>query len=169
MKWTRSEILAAASRNITAEEDVEIPSGVFEGFSLVNSAGPVHVIARGSIDPAEDIVFVRLEISGVMYVPDAITGEEIEYPFETETEEVYSFQETDDENVRVVTDDVIELLPAVTDAVLMEVPLQVTHASEDEYPRGDGWAVISEEAYMRNRESRIDPRLAKLREYKEEE
>ncbi len=169
MRWTRSEVLAAPMQNVSAEEYVTLEPSAFEGFSLINSAKDILVKARGFLDPQDDLFYVTLEISGVMLLPDAITGEEIEYPFTAESEEIYSFEETEDESIRIVTDDVIELLPAVTDAVLMEVPLQVTYASEEDYPQGDGWAVISEEAYMRDRQSRIDPRLAKLKEYKEEE
>lgn len=169
MKWTRAQIQAARSQNVTAEEDIAVDSEVFEGFSLINGVRDVHVIASGYLDEQDDLFYAVLHTAGTMLLPDAITGEEIEYPFDTETEEVYSFNKTDDESIRNVTDDVIELMPAIIDAIIMEVPLQVTNASEDDYPHGEGWAVITEEAYQRDRESRIDPRLAKLMEYKEEE
>jgi len=169
VKWTRSEILAAPSQNVSAEEDIQIDASEFEGFSLLNSVRDVHVSANGFLDSDEDRFYAVLHVSGVMLLPDAITSEEIEYPFETESEEIYSFTDTDEEGVRVVADDVIELYPAICDAIIMEVPLQVTNASEEDYPSGEGWAVITEEAYQRDRESRIDPRLAKLMEYKEEE
>ncbi|HAE15656.1 MAG TPA: hypothetical protein DCG51_03810 [Erysipelotrichaceae bacterium] len=169
MRWTKAEIQAARSQNLTAEEDVVINSDVFEGFSLINGVRDVHAAATGYLDEHDDLFYAVIHVTGTMLLPDAITGEEIEHPFDTESEETYSFHKTDDENIRDVTDDVIELMPAIIDAIIMEVPLQVTNASEDDYPHGDGWAVITEEAYLRDRESRIDPRLAKLMEYKEEE
>ena len=49
---------------------------------------------------------------------------------------------------------------------MLEVPLQVTNASADDYPHGDGWRVITEEEYQKSQEKRIDPRLAKLKEFK---
>ena len=59
--------------------------------------------------------------------------------------ERYGTIETDEDGVRVVTDEVIDLLPAVTDDILLEVPLQVTVAAEGEYPEGDGWKVKNTE------------------------
>ena len=110
-----------------------------------------------------------LHVEGVMICPDSITGEEIEVPFETESQEVYSFIETDEDGVRVVTDEVIDLLPAVIDDILLEVPLQVTVAAEGEYPEGDGWKVYSEAEYQESRKERLDPRLAKLKQFNEDE
>ena len=55
----------------------------------------------------------------------------------------------------------------MTDAILLEVPLQATEATAEDYPSGDGWRVISEEEYEKSRKAEIDPRLAKLKEWKE--
>ena len=38
-----------------------------------------------------------------------------------------------------------------------------------EYPKGNGWEVIREEDYIKSKKDEIDPRLAKLREFKIEE
>ena len=103
-----------------------------------------------------------------MLCPDAITGDEIEIPFETDSQEVYVFEETEEDGARVVTNEVIELLPAVIDDILLEVPLQVTEASEDEYPEGDGWKVYSEAEYQERQKDQIDPRLAVLKQFKDE-
>ena len=168
MKWTRSELLRQ-SQKVTFDEDVNIDASAFEGNSRINSVKDVRVDGSGWLDDEADCFYAEIHVTGIMLCPDAITGEEIEVPFETDSDEVYVFEDTDEDGARIVKDEVIELLPAVIDDILLEVPLQVTNASEDDYPHGDGWAVITEEAYLRDRESRIDPRLAKLMEYKEEE
>ena len=78
-----------------------------------------------------------------------------------------SVEPFDDDAVRYADNEVIELLPAVIDAILLEVPLQATEATAEDYPSGDGWRVISEEEYEKSRKAEIDPRLAKLKEWKE--
>ena len=70
--------------------------------------------------------------------------------------------------MRVVTDDVIRLLPAVVDDILLEVPLQVTVADEEDLPEGDGWKIYTEAAYQEQQKDAIDPRLAVLKQFKEE-
>ena len=37
------------------------------------------------------------------------------------------------------------------------------------YPSGDGWEILSEAEYQRRKGNEIDPRLAKLKEFKFED
>ncbi len=168
MKWTRAWLLRE-SQNVTFDEDVDIDASAFAGDSGIVGAEDVHVEGNGYFDADEERFYVNMTVSGVMICPDAITGREIEVPFDTDSQEVYAFEETDEDGVRIVTDDVIELMPAVIDAILLEVPLQVTEAEENEYPEGDGWKVYSEAAYEESRKDRLDPRLAKLKQFTDDE
>ena len=137
MKWTRSELLPG-DQTVFFDEDVDLDDSVFASNSGISGVVDVHADGSGSLDSDGDMFICDLHVEGVMICPDSITGEEIEVPFETESQEVYSFIETDEDGVRVVTDEVIDLLPAVIDDILLEVPLQVTVAAEGEYPEGDG-------------------------------
>ncbi len=103
-----------------------------------------------------------------MIVPDSITGDLIEYPFSTDSNETYVLGETDEDDVRIVSDEVIDLTEAVVDDILLEVPLEVSDVQEGEYPEGDGWKVYSEAEYQESRKDQIDPRLAKLKQFKSE-
>ena len=51
----------------------------------------------------------------------------------------------------------------------MEVPLKVVKEGIKEYPKGDGWEVVKEEDYTKSKKDDIDPRLAKLKEFKLED
>lgn len=167
MKWTRSELLRNY-RNVEVDEDVEIDASVFAGNPLITNTEDVHVEGKGYLDESGERFYIDLIIDGIMICPDAITGEDIEVPFETDSEEIYSFIDTDEDGVRIADDEVIDILPAVIDAILLEVPLQVTLAAEDEYPEGDGWKVYSEAEYQESRKDQIDPRLAILKQFKGE-
>ncbi len=168
MKWTLADLLQSNSGNVSFDEDIEIDASAFANNSRINSVKDVHVSGHGYLDEEENRFYVQLNVSGTMLVPDAITNEEIEYPFETDSDETYVFEEVEEDGVRFVTNEVIELLPAIIDDIMLEVPLQVTNASEGDYPSGDGWRVITEEEYQKSQGQRIDPRLAKLKEFKEE-
>ena len=167
MKWTRSELLRK-SNSITFDEDVQIDPSAFAGNSRITAAEDVHVSGTCWLDEETDMVYAELEIDGVMICPDAITDLPIEVPFETSTGETYAFEPSDDDAVRYADNEVIELLPAVIDAILLEVPLQVTEAAEGEYPEGDGWKVYTEAEYQESRKDQIDPRLAILKQFKDE-
>ncbi len=167
MKWTKAQLLRG-EQNVTFDEDIEIDASAFTSNSRINGVKDVHIYGTGHLDSSEDIFYVDLYVDGTMLCPDAITGEEIEVPFETDSQEVYVFEETEEDGARVVTNEVIELLPAVIDDILLEVPLQVTEVSEDEYPEGDGWKVYSEAEYQESRKDQLDPRLAVLKQFKDE-
>ena len=168
MKWTRSELAADDALNVTFDEAPEISDEAFRNNSRINSVKDVHVQGRGFLDEENDCFRVFMTVSGTMLVPDAVSGEEIEYPFETESEEVYAFGPSDEDGVRAAQGDVVDLLEAVVDDIILEVPMQYSVIDPEDYPSGDGWRVITEEEYQRSQEERMDPRLAKLKEYKKE-
>ncbi|MBR3348883.1 MAG: DUF177 domain-containing protein [Solobacterium sp.] len=164
MKWTRSELLRQ-SQKVTFDEEVEIDASAFEGNSRINAVKDVRVDGSGWLDDADGRFYAEINVSGIMLCPDAIIGEEIEVPFETDSDEVYVFEDTDEDGARIVKDEVIELLPAVIDDILLEVPLQVTEAAEGEYPEGKDWKVYSEAEYQEMLKERIDPRLEILKDF----
>lgn len=166
MRWSRSDLLRSGSGNVEFDEPVDIDDAEFQNCSLLNGVRDVHVFGHGIYDSDNERFYIVMTVNGVMLVPDAMTGTEIEYSFDTESDEIYSFEQTDEDGVRIVTDEVIELLPAVIDAILLEAPLQVTNATPDEYPHGEGWRIMTEEEYQKCKSKEIDPRLAKLREFK---
>lgn len=50
----------------------------------------------------------------------------------------------------------------------MEVPHKVVKEGV-EYPKGKGWEVVTEDDFNASKKNAIDPRLAKLKEFKIEE
>lgn len=167
MRWTRTELLKG-SGHIDFEEDVQINDDVFAGMVLIHGVKDVQIWGSGYLDDENDRFYCQLNLAGTMIVPDSITDEEIEVSFETDSDEVYVFGDTDEDGARIVTDEVIDLLPAVIEDILLEVPLEVTDAADDELPEGDGWKVYTEAEYEKSRAEQIDPRLAKLMEFKDE-
>ena len=165
MIWTLSELIR--NPHVTIDEDVEIDSEVFKGNSRINSVKDVHIEGSGTLEGTERF-YAEFTVTGTMLCPDAITNREIELPLETDCQELYSFGDTMDDSAREAVNEEVDLLPAVIDAIMMEVPLQATESTEADYPKGDGWRVISEEEYERSRKEAIDPRLAKLREWKQD-
>jgi len=167
VEWKKTELLDGQMQ-VSFDEMIDIGPEAFSENSRINSAKGIHVYGAGYYVPKEDRFYAQINVEGVMLLPDALTGEEIEYSFKTDSQEVYAFEETDEDWVRVVTDDVISLLPAVVDDILLEVPLQVTMADEESLPEGDGWKIYTEAAYQEMQEEQVDPRLAILKQFKEE-
>lgn len=166
MKWTYTQL--TRNPNVVIDEDVLISPEEFATSTLINGVKDVHFTGNGYLEGTERF-YVNGVLEGTMLCPDAITGEELEVPLRTEISEIYAYDAKEDEDVRSVNGEVIDVLPALVDAILMEAPLQVTEADPSDYPSGDGWRILSEEEYEKSRKDSSDPRLAKLKELLDEE
>lgn len=169
MKWSRAQLLQAENCTIYFDETIDFGPEIFAKMNQIRGLQDVTVSGNVHYDTASERVFADLDIEGVMIVPCSITLEDVEYDFHTKSLEVFSFDEVDDEDVHEVKGDVVELLPVVFQLILMEVPLKVVKKGLKQYPKGDGWEVVKEEDYKKSEKKDIDPRLAKLKEFKVED
>lgn len=62
--------------------------------------------------------------------------------------------------------DIVELYPVLFQLIMMEIPYKVVKEGLTDYPKGKGWEVVREEDLIASKEKAIDPRLAKLRDFK---
>lgn len=166
MKWTKTELLQLKNENISFDEDIIFAKECFQKNPLLLGLENIHVSGNGYFGYSNDIFEVDLEISGDLICPCAITNEEVIVPFETEAHESFSFVDTDDVDVHIVKNEIIEMIPIIFELITFEIPLKVVKEGEINYPSGDGWRVISEKDFERALESQIDPRLAKLKDFK---
>jgi len=166
VKWSKTEILRSADKALVLDEEIAFSPATFDGNDRLRKLEKVHVTASGLWDGNQNVLRVHLEVSGVMVVPCAITDEDVLVEFKTEDDPVFSFGKTDDEEAIEVKGDTVELMPVVYPLIMMEIPLKVVKPGLKDYPKGDGWEVLTEEEYLREKQSQIDPRLAKLRDYK---
>lgn len=169
MKWSRAQLLQAEKCTIYFDETIDFGPEIFAKMNQIRGLQDVTVSGNVHYDTASERVFADLDIEGVMIVPCSITLEDVEYDFHTKSLEVFSFDKVDDEDVHEVKGDVVELLPVVFQLILMEVPLKVVKKGLKQYPKGDGWEVVKEEDYKKSEKKDIDPRLAKLKEFKVED
>lgn len=169
MRWSKAELLQAKDGVINIEDTISFEPEVFAKMHQIRGLQDVTVSGNIHYDTESDRVFADLDISGVMIVPCSITLEDVEYDFHTKSLEVFSFEKTDDEDVHEVKGDVVELLPVIFQLIVMEVPLKIVKEGLTQYPKGDGWEVVKEEDYIKEKSKEIDPRLAKLKEFKLED
>ncbi len=169
LKWSRADLLQSLNETISFHERISFQPEVFAKMNQIKGLRDVTVSGNVHYDTSEEKVFIDLSIEGVMIVPCSITLEDVEYEFQTNSLEVFSFEKLEDEDVHETKGDVVELMPVVFQLILMEVPLKVVKPGVHHYPKGEGWEVVKEEDYTKAKSREIDPRLAKLKEFKVEE
>lgn len=169
MKFTKKEFLTAPTGKICVDEWIAIEENDLLHHTQVKSIPKIHVTGDLQYD-GSTLVYSNLELEGVMIVLDSITLEDLEVDFDTESHETYSFvpikeEDRGDEEIIVVKHDTIDINPSVFQAVLYEAPMSITRLPRNEYPKGNGWQVISDQDQL-DQEEKIDPRWEKLSEFK---
>ena len=133
-----------------------------------------NIFLRGIKDVEGDISFyydsldklrINYEIKGYMVCPDSITLEDVDVFFHL-CDDTEVTNDENEEGFFLNRDMSIEEM--VLHIVLPEVPIKVEKNNETMYYSGDGWTICSEEEYNNSAKEKIDPRLEKILEYKEE-
>ena len=164
VKFTKKDFQMAENGVISIDEWISVEDNDFLRHTQVKSIPEVHITGTLQFDQSS-LVFSDLELDGVMIVPDSITLEDLEVIFDTTSQVTYSFDPVtqDDDEIIVVKKDTIDLNPEILQAVIYEAPMHITNCPRDQYPKGDGWQVLSDQD---PKEDKIDPRWAKLNEFK---
>ena len=167
MKWTKRELIIKPY--IEFDEDIEFDKSSLDNNKLLLDVEDLHVEGDGTFDEVEDLLRVNMHITGTMICPCAITNEPLSVDLDSDYDECFAFHDTNDLDVHVVKNDVIELIPVIFQLINLDVPMHVVKEGIAKYPSGDGWRILSEDEYQKAKRSSIDPRLAKLREFKAED
>ncbi|WP_102271564.1 YceD family protein [Cytobacillus massiliigabonensis] len=164
MKWTLSQLQKHRSKDFPLDEIVNV--GEIKTIDpTIRDASPMHITGRADIDSAK--VTFHLKINGHLILPCSRTLVDVKFPINVETTETFLLKGLDyetEEEVHQVKGEVIDLMPVIQEILLLEVPMQVfcTDSSEEGAPQsGKDWEVIQE----RDKEARIDPRLAGLAQF----
>ncbi len=167
MKYSRKDLLQLANYHLSFDENIEFEDEIYKQFPRIRKLRNVRAIGNGEYDVQAQRLYLYLHVTGIMTCPCDITFEDVDIPFDSEADEIISFNKEDEENIEILKPDgeYIEMLPIIFRQILLEVPIKVKKPGLIEYPKGDGWEVITEEEYQQQKENRIDPRLAALKDY----
>ena len=164
VKFTKKDFLNAKNGIIEIDEWIAVEENDLLHHTQVKSIPEVHVTGTLQFDH-RSLVFSDLDLDGVMIVLDSITMEDLEVAFDTKSQETYSFDpiKESDEDIIVVKKDTVDINPEIFQAIIYEAPMSITRLPRDQYPKGDGWQLLSDQD---KEEPKIDPRWEKLNDFK---
>ncbi len=165
LKWSRSYLANVGNKSFTFREDLVFDKNAFITNDRLKEVKDVVVSGKCHYNADLERLYVDLTIDGVMILPCSITFEDVVRKFHITDSETFAFNKEKDEDVFEVKGEQIELLPLVYQLIMMDVPLKVHKEGLIDYPKGEGWEVIKEED-LSNKSNEIDPRLAKILEYR---
>ena len=142
------ELITKRKDEIIINEDVIINYDLLKETSIKRLE---NVIFDGKIERImEDEYCLNGTLSGIMVLPDDITLEDVEYKFSTEIDENFTDNDEKSENILKIMQNTIDILPILWQNIIVEIPLKVT-THEDVDLKGDGWRLISEEEFEKER------------------
>lgn len=122
----------------------------FEGTDIQKMT-EVKVTGTITKDVADDY-FISLNIRGTMTLPDSLTLEPVEYPFDINVDE--NLEEVA-ENFKK-SDKTIDILPIIWENILMEIPIRVTGKNSKALKtEGEGWSFVEDNPGTNNSLSKL--------------
>lgn len=113
-----------------------------------------------------DKLVIDYDLEGKMVCPDCYTLEDVYLDFHLSEAEDVTFKEDEDGFYMYGDMDDSQI---VLSLVIPEAPIKVEKSNKTSYYRGDDWQIMSEEEYDNDQKNKIDPRMAKILDYKEED
>jgi len=129
---------------IEVNVEVNIPNELL-AQSLITELQQVNLIGDITLNE-DDNISLTGKISGTMILKDDITLAPVEYNFNTEIEEILEKSKN--------TLDITDIL---WQNILVEIPSKVRSTDEDITLEGNGWRVISEEQFNKERNNSNNP------------
>ena len=137
--------LLPLDQNKSIDIDTTCNFNNFEGTDIQKMT-EVKVTGTITKDVADDY-FISLEIKGTMTLPDSLTLDPVEYPFDINVEE--NLEEVA-ENFKKI-DKTIDILPIIWENILMEIPIRVTGKdSKALKTEGEGWSFVEDSPSTNN-------------------
>lgn len=168
LKWSKNELMLLPNNTVEFDEQFEFDKATIQKIERLNDLRKIQVQGIGRYDHSLQRFYVDMTISGDMIVPCAITLEDVLVPLEISSTETFAFEKAPNEDAIEVKGEYVELLPVILQLIVMEIPWKVIKEGIESYPRGDGWEVLKEEELLKEKKE-MDPRLAKLKEFKFDE
>ena len=129
---------------IEINEEVKIPDNILEN-SLITKLENIKLDGELFLNE-DDNLNLTGKLKGIMILKDDITLEPVKYNFETELEEILEKSK----NILDITD-------ILWQNILVEIPSKVRSTDEDINLEGNGWRVISEEQFQKERNKSNNP------------
>ena len=144
MKIDITKLLNSYIDVIELNQEVNIPNELLSQ-SLITELKNVNLNGDITLDE-DDNINLTGNLSGIMILKDDITLAPVEYQFNTDLEEILE----KNKNILDITD-------ILWQNILVEIPSKVRSTDEDINLEGDGWRVISEEQFQKERNKSNNP------------
>lgn len=156
MKITKQELFSKGKKFFN--EDLLISKDDVKDTPIILDIKCLH--ADVSVENISDISIVKIALKGNLVLSSTRSLKPVDYLLNTNDEIVFTLNNelVDDENVILFNDDELDLNPIFYSMLISSIPLKVID-DNDEFVKGEGYEVISEDEYNKRRETSLDNSL----------
>lgn len=105
-------------------------------------------IFKGTISKIVDYYNIKGVLKGIMVLPDDVTLDEVDVPFNVEIDTDFDGESGDNENNLIIFENNIDLISFLWQNIVLEVPSKVrSEKDKDIKLQGDGWRLVTEDEY----------------------
>lgn len=168
MKWSMIQLQKFRNKGLTFNEVIHLDS-LKNRDSNIQSVSPIRVSGTAEIDSKK--VTFYLHIEGELILPSSRTLEDVHFPLDINSTEIFMYQlneyEDDSElNLHVIEGEMIDLTPIIEELILLEIPMQVYNEEDDIssfFNPGQDWKFVQDS--QEKKQDKIDPRFAELAKF----
>lgn len=165
MKWSLAWLEKNARPDFAFDEKLVYESAEIRRIPRLLDLKDVRVVGTGRFDSIGNRLHLTFTVTGAMVLPCARTLEPVDYRFDIDHDDSYSFADDDAANERLIRGNALDLNAVVYELILVSVPMRVVKEGAEYPPARDNWQVLSEDQLANRKRDEIDPRLAKLKDY----
>ena len=171
MKWAIPQLSKYRQNGMPIDEIIQLDN-VMNRNSDIRHITPVHV--KGFCTFGAGQINCHFQLTGELILPCARTWEDVEFPFDIESDEVFTWSESakksDHDNIHFVEGEVINVDPILEELILLIIPMQVfKEGATVPTPKNNAdWTYLTDDELASQKEKdaqKVDPRLANLAKY----
>jgi uncharacterized protein len=165
MLLTRNWLLKNARPSFPINETIEISEDLTRQAKTLIKLMPVSIRGEGYFLNSADRLRLNIKMSGVMVLTCAISLEPVDYQFNIDIDQWFSFgQEIEREDLIIVEKDELNLIDFIWENIFVSIPLKVVKKGA-KIPKiqGENWRFISDDNPAKK--PKVDPRLEKLKTF----
>ncbi|WP_227935711.1 YceD family protein [Alkalihalobacillus deserti] len=171
MKWSLQQLSVAKRKPFTFEETIDL-SSLKELNSEIRSVSPIKV--QGDVVYRGSLLTFEIDVTGELILPCSRTLADVKLPIELHEfvyfhpKDEYLTASVDRDDIHFFEGETVDLIPAIQELILVEIPIQVFAEEDVEGPApksGKDWELFKED----EQKKRVDPRLADLAKFFDKE
>lgn len=169
MKLSKKEILNIPLEGQRFSEQLTYDMDTIPTYMGIRRLSVISVQGILRYDAYSKHLLVSVELRGEMILPCSVTFVDVPLSFKTKGDLVFGFNPEEANDVAQIIGEELDLDSEFLGLIWLEVPALVISPNVKELPHGNNWEVLTEEDYRKRKSSEPDERLAKFRDYKNQD